>query len=230
MTDADAGCRVVHRARRPRAPLRRAGRARRRERARGERADAGGAGRQRGGQDHAAACAGRPAAPARRARARVLGAELPGERWQAAGRVGYLGHEPLLYRELTARENLDYHARLHASRPGARGRAARRRGHGAARRRARCATSRAAWCSGVAAARAVLHEPELLLLDEPRANLDPAAAELLEPLIGRAVGAHACAGDPRRGGRPGRGRRGAGPARRAPGAAGGRPARSGALP
>ncbi len=40
----------------------------------------------------------------------------------------------------------------------------------------------------MAVARAVLHEPPLLLLDEPRANLDPAAAELLEPLIGRASG------------------------------------------
>jgi heme exporter protein A len=40
----------------------------------------------------------------------------------------------------------------------------------------------------IAVARAVLHEPPLLLLDEPRANLDPAAAELLEPLIGRASG------------------------------------------
>jgi heme exporter protein A len=43
----------------------------------------------------------------------VLDARLPDEAWRVRGRVGLLGHEPLLYRELTPRENLRYHARLH---------------------------------------------------------------------------------------------------------------------
>jgi heme exporter protein A len=118
---------------------------------------------------------------------RVLGAELPRERWRVRGKVGYLGHEPLLYRELTGRENLRYHARLHTV-PPARIDAVlaavgmERRADDPVRDLSRGMVQR------LAAARAVLHDPPLLLLDEPRASLDPAAAELLEPLIGRASG------------------------------------------
>ena len=44
---------------------------------------------------------------------RVLGHRLPEEDWAVRGRIGLLGHEPLLYRDLTGRENLRYHASLH---------------------------------------------------------------------------------------------------------------------
>jgi heme exporter protein A len=119
--------------------------------------------------------------------ARVLGAELPKEAWKVHGKVGLLGHEPLLYRELSGRENLLYHARLHSVREervaellGAVG--MERRADEPLRDLSRGMVQR------LAAARAVLHDPPLLLLDEPRSHLDPAGVELLEPLIGRPSG------------------------------------------
>jgi len=120
--------------------------------------------------------------------ARVLGRALPREGWAVRGRVGLVAHDPLLYRDLTARENLRFHARLHDVAPSrveellARV-GLERRAEEPVRTLSRGTVQRVAIC------RAALHEPALLLLDEPLANRDPAAAEVVDPLIGRACGA-----------------------------------------
>ena len=118
---------------------------------------------------------------------RVLGEELPERAWAVRGRVGLLGHDPLLYRELSARENLRFHAALHRT-PGDRVDALLEQTGLTARADEPVATLSRGMVQRVAACRAVLHDPALLLLDEPRANLDPGSVDLVEPLIGRASG------------------------------------------
>jgi heme exporter protein A len=118
---------------------------------------------------------------------RVLGHALPDEGWAIRGRIGLLGHAPLLYRDLTGRENLAFHARLHDVAL-ARADALLEQVGLAARAHDKVHTYSRGMVQRLAVCRAVLHEPELLLLDEPRANLDPAAREIVEPLIGAASG------------------------------------------
>ena len=122
---------------------------------------------------------------------RVLGCSLPSEAWKLRGRIGYLGHEPLLYRDLSGRENLRFHARLH----GSRGAAAEERieqllvAAGMERRADQhVAELSAGMRQRLAICRCVLHRPQLLLLDEPDSNLDAEGRELARELIGPGEG------------------------------------------
>ena len=116
----------------------------------------------------------------------MLGASLPRDAWRARGRIGYLGHEPMLYRDLTATEALAFHARLHRVAAAAE-RVAELIGLvGLTRRRGELVRNLSAGQrQRLAVCRAVLHRPDLLLLDEPGSHLDPSARALVEPLIGR---------------------------------------------
>jgi heme exporter protein A len=113
------------------------------------------------------------------------GLTLPSEGELAIGvdrsRIGYLGHDPLVYRELSALENLELYGRLYRvpERRERIGMLLERYGLWEVRRDrvssySRGMTQRLALC------RVLLHEPSLLVLDEPYTALDDAGAELLD--------------------------------------------------
>jgi heme exporter protein A len=95
-------------------------------------------------------------------------------------RIGFLGHEPLVYRELTPLENLDLYGRLYRvpERRERIGMLLERFGLWEARRIRTAAFSRG-MLQRLAICRTLLHDPELLLLDEPFSSLDSAGADLL---------------------------------------------------
>ena len=106
------------------------------------------------------------------------------------GEIGYVAHEPLVYRELTALENLDLFGRLYRvpERRERVGMLLERFGLWEARRQRVSSFSRG-MAQRLALCRALLHEPTVLLLDEPYAALDADAAKLVDDVLLEQAGA-----------------------------------------
>ncbi len=105
------------------------------------------------------------------------------------GEIGYLAHEPLVYRELTALENLDLYGRLYRvpERRECIGMLLERFGLWEARGQRVGSFSRG-MAQRLALCRALLHEPKLLLLDEPYSGLDLDASVLVDEVLSEAAG------------------------------------------
>jgi heme exporter protein A len=103
--------------------------------------------------------------------------------------VGYLAHEPLVYRELTAFENLDLYGRLYRVRERREriGMLLERFGLWEARHERVSSFSRG-MAQRLALCRVLLHDPQLLLLDEPHAGLDADASSLVDNLLSEVRG------------------------------------------
>jgi heme ABC exporter ATP-binding subunit CcmA len=98
--------------------------------------------------------------------------------------IGYAGHEPGLYARLTVVENLEFFARMYGVRPARIHDVIQQLGL-TERAGTRVDALSAGYLRRAAVARALVHEPAILLLDEPYANLDDDASALVSAAVTR---------------------------------------------
>jgi ABC-type multidrug transport system ATPase subunit len=114
--------------------------------------------------------------------ARVGGWDTAAAAGEVRRRLGFVGHQTLLYPDLTVEENLRFYAALNGAPPS--GVEPLLRGCGLwGRRRERVGALSRGQQQRAAVARALVHDPPLLLLDEPDAGLDEAGLDWLEHAI-----------------------------------------------
>ena len=113
----------------------------------------------------------------------IGGWTLPNEAAAVRAHLGVMSHQPLLYGELTAEENLRFFARLYSANP-KRITLLLDRVMLGARAHDRVSDFSRGMQQRLSIARALIHDPEVLLLDEPYTGLDVAGSALLDSLIG----------------------------------------------
>lgn len=121
---------------------------------------------------------------------RIGGWEMPREAMAVRARIGLVAHQPLLYENLTARENLDFFGKLYGIDRNERERRIKDllRAVGLSRRAdSRARTFSRGMKQRLSLARASLHQPDVLLLDEPYSGLDQAAVERLDEMLSAAI-------------------------------------------